>query len=378
MASKIDNNCILCKYQRKKLVSQIMGELPEFRSKIQPAFSIVGCDLWGPINIRDDVIKCGPRVTRKVWGVLLTCMATRAIYLDVACGSSSEELIHVLRRAMTRCGQIRTIVSDPGTNLIGAARELQEWRRNWDMNMLERFGAERGIKWITISANSQHQNGVTEVMIKLAKSVMKSLLKSIGEQILSLNELNTLLAETSQLVNERPIGMKPNESVDSSYLSPNSLLLGRNSDRICAGPFISPDQNWDDPSSFRSRFLLVQSITEQFWRNWIKLFFPSLVVRQRWHVERRNLMVGDICVIKDSNLMRGEWRLAKVTCTYPDRNNRVRNVELLVKPKQGGGVNYVPTPPIYLKRHVSNVVLLVPADGDVTKDDTASPTTTGF
>ena len=89
-------------------------------------------------------------------------------------------------------------------------------------------------------------------------------------------------------------------------------------------------------------------------------------------------MVGDICVIKDSNLMRGEWRLAKVTCTYPDRNNRVRNVELLVKPKQGGGVNYVPTPPIYLKRHVSNVVLLVPADGDVTKDDTASPTTTGF
>ena len=246
--------------------------------------------------------------------------------------------------------------------------------------MLERFGAENGIQWTTISANSQHQNGVTEVMIKLAKSVMKALLKSIGKQILCLNELNTLLAESAQLVNERPIGMKPNESVDSTYLSPNSLLLGRNSDRICSGPFISSEQNWDDPSSFRTRFLLVQYITEQFWRNWIKLFFPSLVIRQRWHVEKRNLVKGDICVIKDSNLMRGEWRLAKVTCTYPDRNNRVRNVELLVKPKQGGSPDYVPTPPIYVKRHVSNVVLLVPAteDNGVTQEDETLPTTTGF
>ena len=380
IASKIDFNCTHCKLQRKKLASQIMGELPEFRSNIQPAFSIVGCDLWGPINIRDDVIKRGPRVTKKVWGVLITCMATRAIYLDVACGSSSEELIHVLRRAMTRCGQIQTIISDPGTNLVGAARELQEWRKSWDINMLERFGAENGIQWTTISANSQHQNGVTEVMIKLAKSVMKALLKSIGKQILCLNELNTLLAESAQLVNERPIGMKPNESVDSTYLSPNSLLLGRNSDRICSGPFISSEQNWDDPSSFRTRFLLVQYITEQFWRNWIKLFFPSLVIRQRWHVEKRNLVKGDICVIKDSNLMRGEWRLAKVTCTYPDRNNRVRNVELLVKPKQGGSPDYVPTPPIYVKRHVSNVVLLVPAteDNGVTQEDETLPTTTGF
>ena len=138
-------------------------------------------------------------------------------------------------------------------------------------------------------ANSQHQNGVTEIMIKLAKSVLKSLMKSIGDQVLSLNELNTLLAEAAQLINERPIGVKPNEKVDSEYLSPNSLLLGRNSDRICSGPFIPSNVIWSDPSSFKSRFLLVQAITEQFWRNWMKLFFPSLVVRQRWHVEKRNL-----------------------------------------------------------------------------------------
>ena len=95
-------------------------------------------------------------------------------------------------------------------------------------------------------------------------------------------------------------------------------------------------------------------------------------------MEKRNLKEGDIGVIKDSNLLRGEWRLAKVTCTYPDRNNRVRNVEHMVKPKQGGGALYVPTAPIYIKRHVSNVVLLVPADDNIDQVDDTSPTTTGF
>ena len=123
-------------------------------------------------------------------------------------------------------------------------------------------------------------------MIKLAKSVVKSLMKSIGEQVLSLNEMNTLLAETTQLINERPIGLKPNEKVDTSYLSPNSHLLGRNSDRICSGPFGPQELVWSDPSSFKNRFLLVQAIIDQFWVNWTKLYFPALVIRQKWHVEK--------------------------------------------------------------------------------------------
>ena len=280
---------------------------------------------------------------------------------------------------MTRCGDIKTIISDPGTNLVGAAREMSEWRQSWDKNMLERFGAARGIQWLTVMANSQHQNGVTEIMVKVAKSVIKSLMKSLGNQVLSLNELNTLLAEATQLVNERPIGMKPNKTVDSSYLSPNSLLLGRNSDRICAGPFTSPDQMNSDPSTFKDRFLLVQAITEQFWRNWMKLFFPSLVVRQRWHIEKRNLRKGDICVVRDSNMLRGEWRIARVTDCYEDRLGRVRNVELLVKPKQGGSTDYIPTPPILIKRHVNNVVLLVPTEETIEDgSEVENGETTGF
>ena len=79
-------------------------------------------------------------------------------------------------------------------------------------------------------------------------------------------------------------------------------------------------------------------------------------------MERRNLCIGDVCVVKDSNALRGEWRLAKVTACYPDTKGKVRNVELMVKPKQGGKGAYVSTAPVYLKRHVNSLILLVPSD----------------
>ena len=323
-----------------------------------------------PILIRDDIVKRGNRIFKKVWGVLITCVATRAIYLDVACGMNTEELLHVLRRAMARFGNIKTIISDPGSNFVGAAKELKEWRQGWDKDILTRFGAEKGIEFVTIMANSQHQNGVTEIMVKLAKSVLKSLLKAMGEKILSLNELFTLLAETSQIVNERPIGIKPNESVDSCFLSPNSLLLGRSSARINSGPFWRASQDNDNVESLKSRFRLVQEITNQFWRNWVKLYFPSLIVRQKWHVQHRNLRVGDVCIMRDSNALRGEWRLCRVSSCYPDSSGRVRNVELMLKPVQGGQGDYVPTAPIHVRRHVNNLVLLVPIEEETINEPT--------
>ena len=37
-------------------------------------------------------------------------------------------------------------------------------------------------------------------------------------------------------------------------------------------------------------------------------------------------------------------------------------MRVMVKPRQGGSVHYVPTKPIYLNRHVSNLILLLPAE----------------
>ena len=79
--------------------------------------------------------------------------------------------------------------------------------------------------------------------------------KIYGESKLSINELNTLLAEVTNIVNERPIGVKPNSETDTEYLSPNCLLLGKNSSRICSGPILENDLYDKKPATMKTRFL---------------------------------------------------------------------------------------------------------------------------
>ena len=70
IASSIDLKCRLCLEKRKRIDGQIMGELPTFRSEIMPAWSAVNMDLFGPLIIRDDCVKKGPRIHKKVYGVV--------------------------------------------------------------------------------------------------------------------------------------------------------------------------------------------------------------------------------------------------------------------------------------------------------------------
>ena len=66
IASNIDSKCKICKIKRKNVTSQIMGDLPDFRIQMIPAFTTVGCDLFGPLLIKDEVVRRGPKVTKKV------------------------------------------------------------------------------------------------------------------------------------------------------------------------------------------------------------------------------------------------------------------------------------------------------------------------
>ena len=365
IASGVDQKCRICLERRRRWSGQEMGELPTCRSDMMPAWSSVNMDLFGPLTIRDDCVKKGPRVYKKVYGVLFACTRTRGVHLDIATDYSTESVLHTVRRLMACKGDVGIIISDPGSQLRGADREISEWRKGWDKDLLVRFGADKGLDWKFVMPSSQHQNGAAEILIKMVKGVMKSFMKSMGDTKLSLNELNTMMAEISNLVNERPIGVKPNSRTDPEYLSPNSLLLGRCSDRISSGPFQSEELFTDNPDKVQTRFLLVQAVTTQFWKVWLKLYFPTLLIRQKWHSEKRNMKVGDVCLLKDAEAFRAEWRLARVTTTFPDRRGKVRNVEVRVVPSRDSSRKYKPVQPNYLKRHVSNLIVLVPAEDQV-------------
>ena len=371
IVTKIDMDCKFCLILRKKVSSQLMGSMPLFRSQINKPFISVNCDLFGPITIKDAVVKRGARVHSKCWGVLFVCTVTRAVYIDVAVDYSTQSILHCVRRLIADKGEVKRIISDPGTQLKGAATELINMRKGWNEDELIRFGSKHGIDWSFVMPSSQHQNGAVEILIKIVKGVMKSLMEAIGTTVLFQNELFTLFKETANLVNQRPIGLKPNKSTDPEFLSPNSLLLGRCSDRVSSGPFQSKDAYDDKPSSDKTRFLLVQKIVDQFWRVWTKLYFPTLLRRQKWHHKERNLKIGDVCVLKDLNALRGEWRLCRVVDVFPDANNVVRNVEIVVPPpsldstmvyKKGVAM-------IKMKRHVNNLIVIVPSEDEEDHDE---------
>lgn len=180
---------------------------------------------------------------------------------------------------------------------------------------------------------------------------------AIGENTLTFSELQTVCYEVANLVNERPIGRHPTSPEDGTYLSPNDLLLGRSSSRIPSGPF-------KEHLTLRQRFEFVQSIINRFWKKWISDYFPSLIIRQKWHTATRNVRVGDIVLVADSNVVRGEWKLARVSETFPGKDGQVRKVTLKYKNprprepiRQYKGHGFVT-----IDRPVHKLVVLVPTE----------------
>ena len=83
-------------------------------------------------------------------------------------------------------------------------------------------------------ANSKHQNGCSESVVKSCKLALK---KGIGDTLLTPFELYTCLLEVSNLLNQRPIGKLSQDPDDGAYLCPNNILLARATNSVPQGPF---------------------------------------------------------------------------------------------------------------------------------------------
>ena len=206
-------------------------------------------------------------------------------------------------------------MSDNGSQLVGAERELNEMIKGWNPKELKQFGAERGMEWKFSTPAAPHQNGSAESLVKSTKKALK---KAIGEQVLTPFEFYTCLMDIANL---SPIGRIPNDPNDGSYLCPNDLLLGRASPTVPQGPFRKT-------SNPRHRVEFVQKIVDAFWKRWKRDVFPTLVPRKKWIVERRNVRIDDIVVMEDTNAVRGSWTVGRVINVYPGEDGRVRNVRV--------------------------------------------------
>lgn len=267
---KIWYSCQKCKNLRVQPMIPQMGQLPKERvtGNVNP-FTFTGMDYFGPINITVG------RRHEKRYGVLFTCLTTRAVHLEVANFLTTDSAIMAIRRFISRRGYPKQISSDNGTNLKGAEAELRKSIENFNGSQIKEELCLKGIKWNFIPPVTPHMGGCWE---RLVRSVKTSLYAILKEQAPKEEVLNTLLAEVEYMVNNRPLTHISVDLNDPEPITPNHFLIGktRKVEENAIGEFS------DDDLLLRKQWRRSQRISDHFWKRWIKEFLPTLTRRTKW------------------------------------------------------------------------------------------------
>ena len=294
-----------------------MADLPLQRvTPDEPPFTRVGVDYFGPFEVKSR------RSVVKRYGVIFTCLAIRAIHIEVAPSLDTDSYINALRRFIARRGQVQELRSDNGTNFIGAERELRTAIEQWNQSQINNVLLQKGIKWTFNPPTGSHHGGSWE---RLIRSVRKVLNSTLNVQNLDEEGLHTVLCEVEAIINGRPITKASTDPNDLEALTPNHLLLLKTLPSLPPGDFQETD------IYARRRWKQVQYMADLFWKRWIKEYLPQLQERQRWTGVKRNLVPGDIVLIVDNTAPRNSWVMGRVLQTFPDRRGFVRQVRIKTK-----------------------------------------------
>lgn len=311
------NECQVCIVYRSQPKPQLMGIIPEVRlTPNLPCFTFTGLDYFGPILVRVG------RSNEKRWGVIFTCMVSRAVHIEVAASLTTDSAIMAVRRFQARRGIPKKIFCDNGTNFHGAANEIQ---RNIEYEEIQQRMVMDGTSWVFIPPASPHFGGCWERMIRTVKIALSAVL---NEKIPKDETLHTFLVEIENLINSRPITFVSDDPEDAQSLTPNMLLKGRQESIIIHGHFERRDE------LLRKQWRISQLWAQEFWNRWQKEYVTQLLPRQKWLVETNNLKVGDVVKIQNEQCARGEWPIGKIVQVHPGEDGRVRVVS--VKTGNGG------------------------------------------
>ena len=311
---KFTSSCPSCRRLRAKPEPPVMADLPDSRLGYQqPPFANTGVDYFGPMLVRHG------RKTEKRYGVLFTCLTTRAVHLEIAHSLDTDSCLMAIRRMIARRGKPAHIWSDNGTNFIGAENELREAIKRLDSERIGDQLSDDGVQWHFNPPSSPHFGGSWERLVQSAKRALKAV---AGKQCVNDETLLTFMAEVESLMNGRPLTHVSTDYRDEEALTPNHFLLGRRN------PNLPPDVVSDKDLCSRRTWKHAQVMTQHFWKRWLREYVPALTERRKWRNEARNVREGDLVLVVDEKSPRGCWPLARVLRVFPGDDGRVRAAEV--------------------------------------------------
>ena len=219
--ARIISKCVTCRRLRSRPLTQKMSDLPEERVSPTAPFHYTGMDVFGPFYIKEG------RKTLKRYGLIFTCLASRAVHLEMLNSMEADSFISALRRFINRRGKVRELRSDQGTNFVGAKNELAAALQELDQVRVKEFLRAKECDWINFNMNvpaASHMGGIWEKMIKSVRSVLSVLLQEQGAQ-LGDEALRTLMTEAENVINSRPLTFESlSDPASPEPSTPNHLL----------------------------------------------------------------------------------------------------------------------------------------------------------
>lgn len=318
MARKIVNECVLCKKIQGKTGTQLMADLPSTRVQGDlPAFTNTGVDYFGPFFVSHG------RKQEKRYGVIFTCMTSRAAHIEVSHSLTTDSFINALRRFIARRGNVKTITSDNGTNLTGGNTELKTAIDEWNHSVINSCMKQKSIKWIFNPPYASHHGGAYEREIRTIRKIFTSLMM---EQNVKLNDeaLLTLMCEVESILNCRPLTPISDDPSDLEALTPNHILLLNNFVTFPPGLF-KPNDLYT-----KRRWRQVQYLADLFWTRWKKTYLTLLQQRQKWQTPQQNFSINDLVLVVDINLPRNMWSLGRIISINKDKSNFVRSCNVKI------------------------------------------------
>ena len=334
LVKAIIRKCVICLRFRGLNQNQKMADLPAERLEQSSPFDYTGMDFFGPFEIKEG------RKTLKRYGVVFTCLYSRAIHLEAAIALSTDAFLNALRRFLSTRGPVRLLRCDQGTNFVGVGKQL-------DLDKVKQHLVSQACDF-EIHFNppaSPHRGGVWERMVGSVKRILEVMLLQSGSQ-LDDDSFRTLLAEIMYLINSRPLAIQNlTDSSCTDPITPNHLLTMKK--RVLLPP---PSAFVKEDIYSIKRWRRVQYMVNVFWSKFRADYMAYLTSRSKWTAPSPNLKPGDVVLVKQES-PRAQWPLARIIEAEQDSDGLVRQCKLRMP-----GHNK------FLQRPVQKLVLLIPVD----------------
>jgi hypothetical protein len=187
-------NCNTCKLFRSKTYDRPpIPPLPYDIIVQAPAFTIIGIDYTGFLLVKEK------KQLMKVYIILFTCAVTRAVSLEIVTDNSCDMFLLAFRRFVARRTAPSICYTDNSTTFIAASEHLAKLQNH--PSCLQ-FLEHNKILWKFIPKRAPWFGGFWERLIGLTKNTSKRIL---GTAMVSLVEMQTIIAEVEMIINDRPL-----------------------------------------------------------------------------------------------------------------------------------------------------------------------------